>query len=88
MGWNMRSTSQPKSRQEAVVSGNGSFTGVPPVIPTEMEQALEERLGPLVVRLNEVEDAKIGLDARRLTGDEAMAFLACQGIHIGGRELG
>ena len=75
-----RPQGSPLTRKQA-------YKGLHPVLPTEQERLLEERLGPLAVKLGEIEDEH-GLDMRRLSGDEAMAFMAAQGIHIGGRQLG
>lgn len=38
--------------------------------------ALEERLGPVAVKLDEE------LDMRKLTGEEARRFLSAQGVHM------
>lgn len=85
VGYNMRSTNQPKPRTDANLAGKPAFNGVPPVLSTEAEQALEERLGPLAVKLGEIEDEH-GMDFRKLTGAEALQYMDSMGIRIGGRQ--
>jgi hypothetical protein len=49
---------------------------------TQREKELEQRLGPVVQKLADDEG---NVDLRRLTGNEALKYMAVMGLPIGGR---
>jgi hypothetical protein len=83
MGYNM-STLRNKPHLDRPSGAQTDYTGVPPVHSEREIQALEERLGPVAVKMvNEQGE----VDLRKLTGDEALHFMSSMGVHIGGRVL-
>ena len=83
MAYNM-STTRNKSHLERPNGAQTEYTGPPPVHSEQEIRMLEERLGPVAVKMvNEEGD----VDLRKLTGDEALQFMSSMGIHIGGRVL-
>lgn len=56
----------------------------PPVHSEREIQVLEEHLGPIAVKMVNDEGE---VDLRKLTGDEALRYMAAMGIQIGGRVL-
>jgi hypothetical protein len=83
MGYNM-SVTRNKPILDRSNGAQTDYTGPPPVHSEQEIRMLEERLGPVAIKMvNEQGE----VDLRKLTGDEALHFMGSMGIHIGGRVL-